>query len=127
MKLKEARKKARLTQQAVADHLGIRQSAYHYWESERSRIDAVNLAKLAKLFNVSIDYLLEDESESEPQPESQRPLTPSEITSVVNDALYHAFGITPSDEMVELQGIYERASDETRKQLLSYARYLDTL
>ena len=58
MRLKEARKKARLSQQQVADHIGISQNTYSYWENGKYNVDSESLKKLSELFNVSIDYLL---------------------------------------------------------------------
>ena len=59
MRLKLARKAAGLTQQQVADLIGINQNTYSYWENGKTKIDAESLNKLASIFNVSIDYLLE--------------------------------------------------------------------
>ena len=56
--LKEARKKAGMTQKQVAEHIGISQNAYSYWESGRNNVDSESMKKLSDLFNVSIDYLL---------------------------------------------------------------------
>lgn len=59
MRLKEARKAARMTQTEVAKILGVNQNTYSYWENEKTKIDNVSLAKLAEIYNVSIDYLLD--------------------------------------------------------------------
>ena len=56
--LKEARKKARMTQKEVAQHIGISQNTYSYWENGRNNIDSESIHRLADLFNVSTDYLL---------------------------------------------------------------------
>lgn len=56
--LKKARARVRMTQKEVAEHIGISQNAYSYWESGRSKIDNVSLAKLAELFDCTVDYLL---------------------------------------------------------------------
>lgn len=67
MRLKEARKKARLSQQQVADHIGISQNTYSYWENGKYNVDSESLKKLSELFNVSIDYLLGVSDEKEEQ------------------------------------------------------------
>lgn len=59
MRLKEARKAARMTQAEVAKVLGVNQNTYSYWETGKTKIDNVSLSKLAEIFNVSIDYLLD--------------------------------------------------------------------
>lgn len=62
MRLKEARKNARLSQQKVADYIGVSQNTYSYWENGKYNIDNESLKKLSELFNVSIDYLLGNET-----------------------------------------------------------------
>lgn len=60
MRLKEARKKAHLTQKEVAAFIGVNQNTYSYWETGKTRIDNISLKRLADLFNVSTDFLLSD-------------------------------------------------------------------
>lgn len=64
MRLKEARKAANLTQAQVAAYVGVNQNTYSYWENEKTKIDNLSLQKLAKLFSVSIDYLLGNDVEN---------------------------------------------------------------
>ena len=47
-----------LTQQEVADIIGISRSALSYYEKAERTIDIEVLFKLANLYNVSIDYLV---------------------------------------------------------------------
>lgn len=56
--LLEQRKANNLTQQAVADYLGIKQPSYIRYENGQAEPTLANLVKLADLFNVSVDYLL---------------------------------------------------------------------
>ncbi len=56
--LKEARRAKRLTQVEVAKYIGITQGGYSGWESGATNIDSDSLARLAELFEVSVDYLL---------------------------------------------------------------------
>lgn len=51
-KLRQFREKGRFSQQDVADLLGITQSTYHSWESDKSRIKIEHLNKLALAFKV---------------------------------------------------------------------------
>lgn len=60
MRLKEARKKARLTQKEVASFIGVNQNTYSYWETGKTKIDNITLKKLSELFGVTVDYLLGD-------------------------------------------------------------------
>lgn len=58
LNLKDARKSKGLTQQQVADFIGISQNNYSYWENGKVKIDSVSLQRLSNLFGVSVDYLL---------------------------------------------------------------------
>lgn len=57
-KLKELRKEQNLTQQDVADILKIDRSNYSKYELGKLELNLTMLATLAKLFNVSADYIL---------------------------------------------------------------------
>lgn len=57
-RLVEQRKYNKLTQQRVAEYLGISQPSYIRYEKGDSEPSLENLARLADLFDVSADYLL---------------------------------------------------------------------
>lgn len=61
IRLKELRKQQKITQGAMATHLGITQQAVGKWETGRSSPDPQMLVEIAKLFDVSVDYLLGNE------------------------------------------------------------------
>ncbi|HFL3597071.1 TPA: helix-turn-helix domain-containing protein [Clostridioides difficile] len=56
--LKELRKENGLTQADVAAKIGLTKSAYGYYEQGKTVPDAYMLSNLAKIFDVSTDYLL---------------------------------------------------------------------
>ena len=56
-RLKEKRKRANLTQEKVAQILGISRSTYAYYETGKNEPDLKALIKLADLYETSIDYL----------------------------------------------------------------------
>ncbi len=60
-RLKYYRKAASLTQQQVADALGIQRSAYAYYEIDKTSPKLPTLSNIAKLYNISIDQLVNDE------------------------------------------------------------------
>lgn len=62
-RLKQLRVEAKLTQQQVAEHLDITQSAYAQWETGRINPKKETIQKFADLFNVSYDYLWHGTSE----------------------------------------------------------------
>lgn len=59
MRLKELRKQNKMTQQVVASKLGVSRSTVAMWETNQNEPDNQMLLQLAKLFNCSVDYLLE--------------------------------------------------------------------
>lgn len=63
-KLKEARKKIGLSQEQLAEKLNISRSAVAKWESDIGIPDVSNLKSIAKLLNVSIDSLLDVETDT---------------------------------------------------------------
>lgn len=59
-KLKDARKQASLSQEQLAEKLGVSRSAVAKWETDNGIPDVGNLKVIAQLLDVSIDYLLDD-------------------------------------------------------------------
>lgn len=55
---KNARRESGLTQQQVADKMGIRQSNVSDWENDISRPEYEKLVELSKLYGVSVYDLL---------------------------------------------------------------------
>lgn len=70
---RSARKKVRMTQEEVANRLGITRAAYTHYENGDRECPFDSLLKLSDIFNVSADYLLGREnlkSRSIPQEET---------------------------------------------------------
>ena len=59
MRLKELREENKYTQQYVAEILNIRQNTYSQYENEKREIPIRALIVLAKLYDVSVDYILD--------------------------------------------------------------------
>ena len=57
-RLKELRTENNLTQTQVATQLGIRQQSYTRYENGSGEPSLDTLIAIAKLYNVSVDYLL---------------------------------------------------------------------
>lgn len=57
--LKIIRKANKFTQQGLADAIGIERSTYASYETGRNKPDVILLSKIAKVFGVSSDYILE--------------------------------------------------------------------
>lgn len=103
MRLKEVRKSAGLTQKEVASHVGVNQNTYSYWENGKTRIDSESLTKLAQLFGVTADFLLDGAPHK------------SSIDSLIQQK-----PATRSDEE-KLLGVYNSLDDRAKTQLMSVA------
>lgn len=57
-KIKEARTKTELTQEQVAEELGVSRQTVSNWETGKSYPDIVSVIKMSDLYDVSLDYLL---------------------------------------------------------------------
>ncbi|HJA99911.1 MAG TPA: helix-turn-helix domain-containing protein [Candidatus Mediterraneibacter merdavium] len=58
VKLKEARLRAGLTQENVAEEIQVTRQTISNWETEKSFPDIVSVIKLSNLYNISLDKLL---------------------------------------------------------------------
>lgn len=67
-KLYELRKKAGLSQEEFAENLNVSRQAVSKWERGETLPDTDNLITIAKLFNVSLDELIDNEIKSENEP-----------------------------------------------------------
>ena len=63
-RLREVREYLNLTQQFVSKQSGIPRTAISAIESGKRKIDSIELAKLAKLYNYPVSYFLGDEETS---------------------------------------------------------------
>jgi len=62
-KIYELRKKNGLSQEALAESLGVSRQSVSKWETGEATPEVNKLLSLSKLFGVTTDYLLDDESE----------------------------------------------------------------
>ena len=58
LRLRELRKRKKLSQQELANLLGVTQATLSGWETEKYRIDNDNLIKCSEILNTTTDYLL---------------------------------------------------------------------
>lgn len=87
--LLQLRKSKKLSQQAVADLLGISATAYQNYEYGKTELNYTGLRKLADFYGVSTDYLLGREK---PKPKKITP-TDAELEA----ALLEAYRTFPED------------------------------
>jgi putative transcriptional regulator len=62
LRLKSAREAKEMTQQAVADLFGVNKATVSAWETGAGAPDALRLRRLARLYDVSADAILWDDS-----------------------------------------------------------------
>lgn len=72
-RMKDLREDHDLTQQQVADRIGITQRKYSYLETGTQPLTAEVLVPLARLYQVSIDYLLCETDRPDRYPPAGRP------------------------------------------------------
>ena len=64
-KIKELRKRGGITQDKLATALGVTNQAISKWESENGYPDIEYIKPIANFFNVTIDYLFDNDTEEE--------------------------------------------------------------
>lgn len=62
-KLKEARTKAGLTQETVAQQVGVSRQTMSNWENNRSYPDLASVLKLSDLYGISVDEMLREDAD----------------------------------------------------------------
>lgn len=72
-KLARLRKKAGLSQAEVSEELDVSRQAVTKWETGLSRPSTENLQSLSKLYNVSLEYLLNENEDELPAPAPMAP------------------------------------------------------
>ena len=78
-KLQRARLQAKMTQEQVAESLGVSRQTISNWENEKTYPDIISVIKVSDLYAVSLDHLLKEE-----QPMSNYIDYLEESTNVVN-------------------------------------------
>lgn len=88
--LASLRKQSGLTQDAVAEYIGVSPQAVSKWETDASCPDIMLLPKIAELYGVSIDDLFSDDApHAQPTAEEKFRKTEFHVTNSVNtDELY---------------------------------------
>lgn len=90
--LKAARIKAGLTQQQIADEIGITKSTYCGYETAKRNPDPQRIKQLAKVLHISADTLLDTGIEKEKSPAPAEAET-GEITREMSIELLKALGL----------------------------------
>ena len=103
-KLKDLRTSKKMTQNELAQMLGVTQQAVARWENGRSEPDATTLNWLATFFDVSVDYLLGNKNESvRPLSREQKNLL-TDFESLTRDGQNMILGILNSLKVTHAAG-----------------------
>ena len=104
-KLAQARKAVNLTQEQLAERLGVTRQAVSRWESGAAYPETDKIVRMARLLNVSCDYLLRDDiaagDTAAPPPDPVTRLLKQAAGRKVRIALFDGEGI-PGDWCVIL-------------------------
>ncbi len=60
-KIRNARQNAELTQEQVAEYLGVSRQTISNWENEKTYPDIISVIKISDLYHVSLDHLLKED------------------------------------------------------------------
>lgn len=85
-KIKELRKSKRINQMTLSKYLNVSKGAIGMWETNKREPDIQTIKQIANYFNVSLDYLLENESKETNKKNQEKIKSESnyEITSEQN-------------------------------------------
>ncbi len=91
-KIYHCRKKAGLSQEALAERIGVSRQAISKWETGEAAPEISKLPLLARTFSVTADWLLDDEAEPEEDPIPEEEPTPApEPRRMYSDAPVNAY------------------------------------
>ena len=87
-RLRELRLKRGMTQKYVALTLGVKGPSVSNWESGKTTPTTENVAALAKLYNVSVDYLLghDEQPQTSPSPADRQRRDVEAMLRAMSDA-----------------------------------------
>lgn len=104
-KLALLRKEKNITQEELADVLGVSRQSISKWEQDRAFPETEKLIKLSEIYNCSIDYLLKDEDKVIGQEKSEiiinkKRVWPTFIWSVVNFIIIPLLFLLPIENKI---------------------------
>mgnify|MGYP004515315247 FL=1 len=110
--LKIIRKANKFTQQGLADAIGIERSTYASYETGRNKPDVILLSKIAKVFGVSSDYILEIDTTA--------PLNMEDISVQYKKKSGNQLVSTLSKEEKSVLAKYRLLSDNKKTELVDF-------
>ena len=110
--LKIIRKANKFTQQGLADAIGIERSTYASYETGRNKPDVVLLSRIAKVFDVSSDFILEIDTTV--------PLNVEDISVLYKKKSGNKLVSTLSKEEKNVLAKYRLLSDNKKAELVDF-------
>lgn len=110
--LKIIRKANKFTQQGLADAIGIERSTYASYETGRNKPDVILLSKIAKVFGVSSDFILEIDTTA--------PLNMEDISVQYKKKSGNKLVSTLSKEEKSVLAKYRLLSDNKKTELVDF-------
>ena len=97
-KLQRLRRQSGLSQEQLAERLGVSRQAVSKWELDETMPDTENVIQLSRLFGVSCDYLLREEADGQgavpPPQDGPRPAPPGETQLTEQGWVHNAFALS---------------------------------
>ncbi|MEO3944098.1 helix-turn-helix transcriptional regulator [Gorillibacterium sp. CAU 1737] len=112
--LSELRAREHLTQDEMADRLGVKRARYNAWENNIARPDLEMIGKLAEVHGVSVDYLLGRSQDAAPELAGEGLISRKEERDIAKD-LEKMMNDLESNEALAFHG---EAMDDQTKELL---------
>lgn len=109
-KISSKRKQSNMTQEQLADYLGVSRQAISKWESNTAYPETDKLIKISELFACSLDFLLKDSIESE---ETAKSIEQREIDHRQTDQNEINLDILRLGGYLRFSHIRERKSEKT--------------
>ena len=114
--LKKVRKEHKLTQQDIADVLGIDRSTYTFYETGKTSPSVPTLYKLSNIYNVTIGYLAGYE-------ENRPELKVKHVTPAMNAPDVDPIALLTKDEQIMLM-CYRLLQSDKQKEVMKYIKSL---
>ena len=109
-KIKEQRTAHRLSQETLAEAMGVSRQAVTKWEADQSAPSSEKLILLAKLFHISLDELIGNEviSREVPQDKKPNPILRANLTRLAI-TLHAAFGYSTAQHLWYARRVLHRS------------------
>ena len=114
--LKKVRKEHKLTQQDIADVLGVDRSTYTFYETGKTSPSIQTLQKLSNIYNVSVGYLAGYE-ENHPE------LKAKHVSPSMNAPDVDPIALLAKDEQIILM-CYRVLMNDKKQEILKYIKNL---